>query len=378
MAGTLTVDTIQSDSSYASTLNVASKMNFASGMQIGGQDATFGGMRNRIINGSMQFNQRANDGLCTSSGAREYRSCDRWAIYQSTASKLTITQNLNSITPPAGFTNYLGITTTNTQNSSGDLYVFQQMIEGNYLYGLDLGTSNAKPFTISFWVRSSLTGTFGFQIGDTNGNASYAWLKSYTINSANTWEYKTITFSGATGGSWPNSNSIGMHLSWDLGCGSSNNTATSSSWGAAASAGWGLTGGQKIVNTSGATFYITGVQLEVGTTATSFEYRSYGQEIVLCQRYYEKGGVSRRSGNRSSGTYETTPIYYKATKRADPTFAVAGGYTYDGWSTYGVGGHNNPTGSDDKTNFGNLECITASGASSGAVMACTWTSSAEL
>jgi hypothetical protein len=299
-------------------------MNFAAGMQIGGQDATFGGMRNRIINGSMQFNQRANDGLCTGSAAREYRSCDRWAIYQTTASKLTITQNLNSITPPAGFTNYLGITTTNTQNSSGDLYVLQQMIEGNYLYGLDLGTSNAKPFTISFWVRSSLTGTFGFQIGDTSGNASYAWLKSYTINSANTWEYKTITFSGATGGSWPNSSGIGMHVTWDLGCGSSYNTATSSSWGAAASAGWGLTGGQKIVNTSGATFYITGVQLEVGTTATSFEYRSYGHELGLCQRYFQKLGnasyVAIGSGFLASvNTSASGYVKYTTTMRSAPT-----------------------------------------------------------
>lgn len=119
-------------------------------------------------------------------------------------------------------------------------------------------------------------------------------------------------------------------------------------------------------------------QLETGSQGTGFDYRAYPTEFAFCQRYYEVGGVSQRNGNRGGGTYQTQDCYYKVTKRTTPTFTIAGGYTADGWNSYSVGGHNNPSGSNDVTNFGNLEVVTSGGVGGSAVFACTWISSAEL
>ena len=165
---------------------------------------------------------------------------------------------------------------------------------GDLLYG----TANARTTTLSFWVRSSLTGTFGGSIGEPGANTYYTF--SYTIASANTWTYITITIPGYTGGSWNGSNgtNLGLEIIWSLGMGSTNSGSTGS-WTTLANAPLSATGAVSVVGTSGATWYITGVQLELGTVATPFEYRHYGDELRLCQRYF-----IRYNGGRMSPLYK--------------------------------------------------------------------------
>jgi hypothetical protein len=209
---------------------------------------------------------------------------DRWIYQAYQAGKVTCQQNAGSVTPPVGFTNYLGYTSTSAYTvGSGEAFWTSQRIEGFNIADLGWGTANAKTVTFSFWVRSSLTGTFGGAIGNSAGTQSYPF--GYTISSANTWEQKTITVAGSTTGSWPTDNSIGLLCAFSLGAGSTF-SGTAGAW--AGSQILSVTGATSVVGTNGATFYITGVQLEVGTQATSFEYRQYGTELALCQRYFEK------------------------------------------------------------------------------------------
>jgi hypothetical protein len=212
-------------------------------------------------------------------------SVDRWAVTGYQASKFTAQQNAGAVTPPAGFTNYLGCTSSSAYSvGSGEYFVARQAIEGFNMADLNWGTANAKTITLSFWVRSSLTGTFGGSISNNAVNRSYPF--TYTINSANTWEYETITIAGDTSGTWLTTNGIGMYVYFNLGSGSTF-SGTAGTW--AASQFTSATGATSVVGTNGATFYVTGVQLEVGTQATSFEYRQYQQELALCQRYYQTG-----------------------------------------------------------------------------------------
>jgi hypothetical protein len=336
MAGLLTVDTIQSDSSYASTLNVASKINFAAGMQIGGQDATFGGMRNRIINGAMMIDQRNAGAIVTPSTNGTY-TLDRWATYFTQNSKFSVQQNAGSITPPAGFTNYIGITSTAaTTVGVSDEFEVVQSIEGFNTTDLDFGKSTAKTITLSFWVRSSLTGTFGGSVY--NGAVDWCYPFTYTISSANTWEQKSITISGQTSGTWSTTNAAGINVLFSLGAGS-NRLATANAWINANRVG--PTGQVNLVATNGATLYITGVQLEKGSAATAFENRHYGQEFALCQRYYETTSLqSFVMGFTDSGNYGGN-VSLKVTKRTQPgaitgsaTSNRAGGGTFT--LSYGV------------------------------------------
>jgi hypothetical protein len=376
MAGTLTVDTIQSDSSYASTLNVASKMNFASGMQIGGQDTTFGGMRNRVINGAMVIDQRNNGGLANTNLSLTNQanySVDRFSEWHNGGGNTSFQQ---SSTAPTGFNKSVVLTVVNTDTpTSSDYYLMYHTIEGYNIADLMWGTAQALPVTVSFWVRSSVAGTYSICLRNSDGNMNYPI--TYTISSTNTFEYKTITIPGPTSGTWNITNGIGISLWFCHGVGSTY-ADTSGAWTTKAYV-VGATGtNTTFMSTAGNTIYYTGVQLEKGSAATAFEYRHYGQELALCQRYYEKGGISTRSGNRTNGTSQTIQAYYKVQKRDTPTFAVSGGYTADGWGTYNIGGHDNPSGSNDRLNWGNLEAIATSSVNAGGVIACLWTSSAEL
>jgi hypothetical protein len=278
MAGTLTVDTIQSDSSYASTLNVASKMNFAAGMQIGGQDTTFGGMRNRIINGNMSVWQRAT----SITGSTGYNTVDRWDINGST-STLNVAQSTDA---PTGFYYSTAITVGTSSSASGAYSYIIQQIEGYNVADLDFGLSTAKPVTLSFWVKSSVTGTYGVTFRNTN--AARFLTSTYTINFANTWEYKTITIAGDTTGTWLKTNGSGLTLIWDLGVGSTYSSTSNNAWSTVGSNYFGVTGTTKLASTASATFYITGVQLEKGSAASPFEHRSFATELQLCMRYFER------------------------------------------------------------------------------------------
>ena len=244
--------------------------------------ATGFGFKSRIINGAMVIDQRA-AGASTTVASNGYYSCDRWKTYADPVSKYAIQQNAGAVTPPAGFSKYLGITSASAYSvGSGDYFWLEQSIEGNNVQDLAWGTASAATVTLSFWVRSSLTGQFGGSL--TNAGRVRAYPFSYTISAANTWEQKKITIAGDTSGTWATGNTAGLLVIFDLGCGSTY-LRTAGSWGGDA---LGSTGDTKIVATNGATFYITGVQLEKGSTATSFDYRPYGTELALCQRYYFK------------------------------------------------------------------------------------------
>ncbi len=269
-------------------------------------------MKNRIINGAMVIDQR-NAGASVTPTDNQY-TLDRFNFRVSQSSKLTCQQNAGSVTPPVGFTNYLGITSSSAYSIvSSDYFVLDQNIEGFNTADLNWGTANAKTVTLSFWVRSSLTGTFGGVLGNSAFDRSYPY--TYTINAANTWEYKTITIAGDTSGTWVGAtNGLGLRVRFGLGVGSTF-SGTAGAW---AGAGYSsATGATSVVGTNGATFYITGVQLEVGSTATSFDYRPYGTELALCQRYfYVVGGVL---GIAASSTDVRMPSVFPVQMRTTPT-----------------------------------------------------------
>jgi len=282
--------------------------------------------RNRIINGAMVIDQR-NAGASVTPTTGAY-TVDRFAAYLTQASKFTVQQNAGSVTPPSGFKNYLGATSSSAYSvSSSDYFLLAQSIEGLNVSDLGWGAVGAATITLSFWVRSSLTGTFGASI--TNSGSSRSYPFSYVINSANTWEQKSVTISGDTTGTWLTTNGIGMTVWFSLGAGSTV-SGTAGSW--SGSTLLSATGATSVVGTSGATFYITGVQLEKGSTATSFDYRPYGTELLLCQRYYEEIGrgtaYSLYMSSYMNGLADVSQILpYKVTKRAIPTVTQVGTFT---------------------------------------------------
>jgi hypothetical protein len=237
-------------------------------------------MRNRIINGAMVIDQR-NAGASVNPSSGAYL-LDRFFYTGTQASKMGFQQNYGAVTPPAGFTNYLGMYTTSAVSvGAGDTFLVAQNIEGFNTADLAFGTANAKTVTLSFQVYSSLTGTFGGALANNVGSRSYPF--NYTISTANTWTSISVTIPGDTSGTWVGAtNGIGMTVRFGLGSGSTY-SGTAGAWASANIVQ--PTGTVSVVGTLSGTFLLTGVQLEVGTQATSFEYRQYGTELALCQRY---------------------------------------------------------------------------------------------
>jgi hypothetical protein len=280
----------------AMTINTGQAVTFA---QTANLPNTFG-FKNRIINGGMVIDQR-NAGASVTQTTAGLFSVDRWQANGNVTSKYTAQQNAGSVTPPAGFVNYIGITSSSAYSVlSADVFWLAQAIEGYNVADLDWGAADAKSITLSFWVRSSLTGTFGGALRNAAVNRSYPF--TYTISAANTWEQKVITIAGDTTGTWNKTNDKGINLNFGLGAGSTF-SGTAGAW--AAGNFVTATGATSVVGTSGATFYITGVQLEAGSTATSFDYRDYGRELILCQRYYYKTAVAA-SAIIAVGAYANT------------------------------------------------------------------------
>jgi len=299
------------------------------GSNLGAGDASL--MKNRIINGAMVIDQRnAGASVTNSSSGTPTYILDRWGTVASQASKFTVQQNAGSVTPPTGFTNYLGVTSSSAYSRlSTDYFGIVQPIEGFNVADLGWGTADAKTVTFSFWVRSSLTGTFAGRI--TNSSSARSYVFTYSINSANTWEFKTITIVGDTSGTWLTTNGTGISLWLDLGSGSNYQT-TAGSWQTGNFAA--TSSSTSVVGTSGATFYITGVQLEVGSSATGFEYRIYSQEYDLCRRYYEQfnfNGTASSTVNQylaigmGWATADGRAVLSYYPKRAQPSSAVNGG-----------------------------------------------------
>jgi hypothetical protein len=272
--------------------------------------------RNRIINGNMLIDQR-NAGASVTQTTSVLYTVDRWAVYGTVASKFTIQQNAGSVTPPAGFTNYLGITSSSAYSvTASDVFWLSQYVEGYNVADLGWGAAGAQSVTLSFWVRSSLTGTFGGALRNSASTRSYPF--SYTISAANTWEQKTITVAGDTTGTWLTTNGTGINLLFGLGVGSTT-SGTAGAW--AATNYVSATGATSVVGTSGATFYVTGVQLEVGTKATPYEMQIYSDQLAQCQRYYQFAdqGVS---GGAVSTTVAILNYYPPVQFRTLPTLGL--------------------------------------------------------
>jgi hypothetical protein len=291
------------------------------------------GFRNRIINGDMRIDQR-NAGASVTPTSGQYL-VDRWLAGVTQASKFSVQQNAGSVTPPAGFTNYLGVTSLSAYSIvSSDIFFIAQRIEGLNCADLAWGTANAKTVTLSFWVRSSLTGTFGGSLANSGSTRSYPF--TYTISAANTWEQKSVTIAGDTSGTWLTTNGIGINVHFSLGSGSTY-SGTAGAWAAANYTS--ATGATSVVGTNAATFYITGVQFEVGSVATPFERRDYGRELMLCQRYYYRTAVAANAvistGAFASGTtvfsgFSNFPVRLRTTPSALEQSGTASDYRWNG------------------------------------------------
>ena len=275
------------------------------------------GFRNRIINGDMEIDQRNAGAAVTINSAAVTYSVDRWAGYgQGSAGVFTLQQ---STTVPTGFINSLKVTVTTADASiaASDFYTLQQRIEGFNVADLGWGTANAKTVTLSFWVRSSLTGTFSGALVGAAFARSYPF--TYSISAANTWEQKTVTVAGDTSGSWVTNNGTGLVVYFDLGSGS-DYEGTVNAWNGALDVR--VASSVRVISTLSADWYVTGVQLEVGSVATPFERRDYGRELAMCQRYYyrittvnQQFGVGWNGSTTGSYVMTTFPV----TMRTAPT-----------------------------------------------------------
>jgi hypothetical protein len=262
-------------------------------MQIGGQDTTFGG-RNKIINGAMTIDQR-NAGASIATTSSGVYFVDRWRNSIDSSANVSFQQSTDA---PTGFKNSLSCTivTANTPVSS-TTYSVLQPIEGQNIVDFNQGTANATPMTLSFWVKSSITGTYSIALRNSAG--AKTCVKNYTINQSNTWEYKTLTFPPDTTGTWYNDNQAGCFINFSLGAGSSVHAPSENVW---HTGGYtAMSGTVNVIATVGAVFKFTGVQLEKGSSATPFEYRQFTNELQLCQRYYERWTTDDGSGI-SNGT----------------------------------------------------------------------------
>ena len=281
-------------------------------------DSQYTGFKNRIINGAMVISQRNGTSSVSETGNSQY-TLDRWQVAGVvSAGVFSVAQ---SSTAPTGFINSLLITVTTADSTlaTNASYQLQQKIEGFNCTDLAWGTAYASTVTLSFWVRSSLTGTFGGAL--TNSNYDWTYPFSYTISSANTWEQKSITVAGPTSGTWLTTNGIGLFLVLGLGA-NSGRTATAGVW--ANTVARQPTGSVNLISTNGATFYITGVQLEKGSTATSFDYRPFGTELALCQRYYQfvggtANGFPLLQAYAGTADIKDNPISFPVAMRANPT-----------------------------------------------------------
>ena len=265
------------------------------------------GFRNRLINSDMRIDQR-NAGATVNTDLAF--PLDRWKAFRN-GGAATFTSQRSTVAPDNATNSLLYTVGTGAAPGASDYSGLSQTIEGFNIADLGWGTASAKPVTMSFKVRSSVTGSFGLSLRNSANNRSY--IASFTIAAANTWETKTITVPGDTTGTWLTDNGAGLIVLFDLGVGSTFSDSAGS-WLAANK--FGLTGGTKLIATSGATFHVTEVQLEAGSVATPFERRPYGAELSLCQRYYE----TQRLITQVTLAYSNTTWIVE--KRATPTLTI--------------------------------------------------------
>ena len=285
------------------------------------------GFKNRIINGDMRIDQR-NSGNSVTPTIDGSFTLDRWKLAIAQASKLSFQQNAASVTPPTGFVKYLGATSQSAYTVlTGDYFAVYQPIEGLNVCDLAWGTSSAATVTLSFWVRSSLTGTFSGSLYNSAGSTQ-SYVFNYTINSANTWQQVILTITGPTSGTWNTDNTQFVQVRFGLGTGTTYSTSTTGSW--VTGNYVQSSGSTSVVGTSGATFYITGVQFEKGSQATPFDFRSIGTELALCQRYFVLTQSIPGGLNGSGATMITAQL--PVTLRATPAVSYSGTITFVGFN----------------------------------------------
>jgi hypothetical protein len=283
--GRATTDTLTNKTLTSPTLTTPALGTPASGVMTNVTGINYDGYKNRIINGAMVIDQRnAGASVSVSSGTSGYMA-DRWFYeYAGSATGVTVQQVTDA---PTGFSNSIKITIgTGASVAAGNYLDFEQKIEGFNTIDFAFGTASASTITLSFWVKSSITGTYSVCLQNASAGATRGYTTTYTINSANTWEQKSITVAGDTSGTWVGaSNACSLNIVLFAGAGSSYQTSTLNSW---RSGGFAIanTVTNTIISTSGATIQWSGVQLEKGSTATSFDYRPYSAELAMCQRYY--------------------------------------------------------------------------------------------
>ncbi len=313
--------------------------------------------RNKIINGAMTIDQR-NAGASVTAGVTGAYAVDRWFSNEDTDGVITVEQVEDA---PAGFYRSAKVTVTTADATLGASQnsQFRQAIEGNNIVDLNWGSANAATVTVSFWVKSSLTGTFGGSLRNATPDRSYIF--QYTISSANTWEQKTVTIVGDTSGTWGAGTGVGIYVTFDLGSGTDRN-GTANQWQAGSL--FRTSSNTSLISTLSATWQITGVQLEAGDTATPFEHRSYGAELALCQRYYYKNTPSSYTSFMAGFADSTLSCFLRCdlpvTMRASPTFTQSGNDLYRSGGGLSIGAILNRSG----VNSGSI-LISTSGATAG-------------
>ena len=279
--------------------------------------------RNLIINGAMQVVQRATSAATKTNIA--YHTVDRFKIGPTNMGTFTHTQESDG---PTGFTTSVKLecTTADASPAAADSITIQNIIESQDLQHLSKGSSDAKSVTLSFYVKSNKTGTYTAEIFD--GDNSRHISKTFSVSSSGTWEYKTITFEGDTSGALNNDNGVGFYVIWHLGAGSNFTSGTlGTSWQANDTADRVSSSNVNLADTVGNYFQLTGVQLEVGEQATSFEHRSYSDELIRCQRYYvdcgrwHVQGYGYSTGNDGTGC----AVMWPTTMRTAPTITQSNG-----------------------------------------------------
>ena len=329
------------------------------------------GNRNLIINGGMQVNQRGNSTGVTAEG---YHGPDRFQFSESGRDQFQVSISQAS-DGPDGYSNSYKVQATTAESAidASEYVLVRQVVEAQNLQHLKYGTSSAQQLTASFWVKSSIAATFGVFMYQYDGGRIIG--STYTINSANTWEYKTVTFAGDTGGTINDDNGNGQYLAFTLAAGSDARTTDNTSWSAYAGGklGYGhTTAANAVMTTTNATWQITGVQLEVGDTATDFEHRTFGDELARCQRYYSVLDSSFSNGNyyrycnafmgaasAAQGTY-----HFPVEMRATPTLTDSGTIAvYDGANVLNA----NSTSLISDGSGKQFACISCEGIASGGV-----------
>ena len=332
-------------------------------------NSQIGGRRNIVINGAMQVAQRGNQN--TSNGTNTF-GVDRFNVYLRGGAAATVSKDTD-VPAGQGFSSSckIDITTGDALGVANDLALFRQTFEGQDLQQLKKGTSNAEKVTVSFWIKSTITGTYILELLDNDNTRGIS--KSYTVNSSNTWEHKTITFEGDTTGAFDNDNLLSLYLMWGLGVGTDYKGETlSTSWASISDSDARYEGQVNAVNSASNNIYFTGIQMELGSVATPFEHRSVGEELALCQRYYHTTSFAGFSGTclASNANLIAGTGSFFVTMRATPTI------TFGSSDLDNIGAFGSP--SAGSVNVDVLERIDVTNGTSGRIGRCAYKADAEL